>query len=159
MYAFKFTYNAFFTCYALFRCASNSSTYPCLSVRWSVGPSVTLSDFQSVSISGRPTWKVKERGPQLFFHLLVWVFLTQKTFLTQKLFWPKNFFDQRKILPYYFGILITFLTPKLFFLILKSFLTQKTLLTKKTFLTQKTFLAKKTFLTQTFWEKKENLFS
>ena len=32
-------------------------------VSLSVGPSVTLSDFQSVSVSGRPTWKVEERGP------------------------------------------------------------------------------------------------
>ena len=30
-------------------------THVCLSVRWSVGPLVTLSDFQSVSVSGRPT--------------------------------------------------------------------------------------------------------
>ena len=33
-----------------------------------VGRSVTLSDFQSVSVSGRPTWKVEESGPQLFFN-------------------------------------------------------------------------------------------
>ena len=52
----------------IFRCASISSTYPCQSVRRSVRPSVTLSDFQSVSVSGRPTWKVEERGPQLFFN-------------------------------------------------------------------------------------------
>ena len=39
----------------IFRCASISSTYPSKSVRPSVRPSVTLSDFQSVSVSGRPT--------------------------------------------------------------------------------------------------------
>ena len=48
----------------IFRHARVSSTYPCLSV----GPLVTLSDFQSVSVSGRPTWKIEERGPQLFFN-------------------------------------------------------------------------------------------
>ena len=33
----------------------------------SVRRSVTLSDLHSVSVSGRPTWKVEESGPQLFF--------------------------------------------------------------------------------------------
>ena len=32
----------------------------------SVRLSVTLSDFQSVSVPGRPTRKVEQRGPQLF---------------------------------------------------------------------------------------------
>ena len=41
---------------------SLAPTHVCLLVR----PLVTLSDFQSVSVSGRPTWKVEERGPQLF---------------------------------------------------------------------------------------------
>ena len=49
---------------------SLAPTHVCLLVRWSVCWSVcwsvTLSDFQSVSVSGRPTWKVEERGPQLF---------------------------------------------------------------------------------------------
>ena len=35
----------------IFRHARVSSTYPCMSVRWSV----TLSDFQPASVSGRPT--------------------------------------------------------------------------------------------------------
>ena len=65
----------------LFRCASISSTYPCRSV----GPSVTLSDFQSVSISGRPTWKVEEKGPQLFFSISGPGVFDPKNF-----FYPKN---------------------------------------------------------------------
>ena len=45
---------------------SLAPTHVCLSVGPSVGPLVTLSDFQHVSAFGRPTWKVEERGPQLF---------------------------------------------------------------------------------------------
>ena len=55
--------------WTVFRHARVSSTYPSkMSVGWLVGWLVTLSDFQSVSVSGRPTWKVEERGPQLFFN-------------------------------------------------------------------------------------------
>ena len=56
--------------FGIFRHASVFSTYPCLSVR----PQITsiilviLSDFHSVSVSGRPTWKVEERGPHLFVY-------------------------------------------------------------------------------------------
>ena len=69
----------------------------------SVRPLVTLSDFQSVSVSGRPTWKVEERGPKLFCQFWVWVFLTQKnfvdpkTFFDQKTFWSKIFFWPKKL--------------------------------------------------------------
>ena len=37
----------------------------------SVGPLVILSNFHSIRVSGRPTRKVEESGPQLFFLKLV----------------------------------------------------------------------------------------
>ena len=53
-------------CIHIFRCASISSIYPCPCVVLSVRPLVTLSVFQFVSVSGRPTWKVEKSNPQLF---------------------------------------------------------------------------------------------
>ena len=52
--------------FQFFRHASVSCTYPCQSVRPFVRPLV--SDFHSVSVSGRPRRKVKKSGPQLFFN-------------------------------------------------------------------------------------------
>ena len=46
-----FLFNAFF----LDTHVSLAPTHVSLSVRWSVRPLVTLSDFQSASVSGRPT--------------------------------------------------------------------------------------------------------
>ena len=60
-----------------FRHTRVSSTYPCLSVRWLV----TLLDFQSASVSGRPMWKVEERGPQLFLCIF------QKCIFRKCIFW------------------------------------------------------------------------
>ena len=50
---------------SIFRHASVSSTYPS---KMSVRPLVILLNFHSISVSGCSTWKVEERGPQLFFN-------------------------------------------------------------------------------------------
>ena len=52
----------------IFRHASVYSTYPCQSVRPLVGPLVILLNFHSIGVSGCSTWKVEERGSQLFFN-------------------------------------------------------------------------------------------
>ena len=49
-----------------FRHASVSSTYPCKLVGWSVGWSVTLSDFQSLVSNGRSNQKVEKNKVHLF---------------------------------------------------------------------------------------------
>ena len=58
----------FIDIWCIFKSASISRTYPCQSVRPSVGPlvrwSVTLSDFPFVSVSGCPTWKGEESWPK-----------------------------------------------------------------------------------------------
>ena len=46
-------------------------------VRWLV----ILSDFQPVSVSGRPKWKVEERKPQLFFVYFPKVYFSKVYFL------------------------------------------------------------------------------
>ena len=96
-------------------------------------PSVTLSDFQSVSVSGCPTWKVEVRRPQFCFFFN----FGSGCFWPEKLFDPKNFFDPKKLF-----------WPK------KSFLTRKTFLTQKKFLIRKTFLTRKLFWHENFFDPK-----
>merc|ERR1712055_268948 len=50
----------------IFRHASVSSTYPCKLVGWSVGWSVTLSDFQSLVSNGRSNKKSSKNKVNLF---------------------------------------------------------------------------------------------
>ena len=66
----------------VFRCASISSTYPSMSVR----PLVILLNFHSISVSGRSTWKVEERRPQLFFNFGSGVHYSGLTSLTYVLY-------------------------------------------------------------------------